>query len=72
MLNPPEAAILALGRVRALPRYCPSTGDLIKRHVMGVSFGADHRVVDGASVAAFSNEFKGLLEEPARLLMHLR
>lgn len=71
MLNPPESAIIALGRVRALPRY-DAGGDLVKRHVMGFSWGADHRVVDGATVAEFSNTFKRLLERPASLLMHLR
>jgi 2-oxoisovalerate dehydrogenase E2 component (dihydrolipoyl transacylase) len=72
MLNAPEAAILALGRVRPLPRYDPGTGALARRHVMGFSFGADHRVVDGAAVAAFANTFKRLMEEPSQLLMHLR
>ncbi|KAI8463741.1 MAG: lipoamide acyltransferase [Monoraphidium minutum] len=72
MLNTPEAAIIALGRVRPLPRYDAATGALVRRHVMGFSFGADHRVVDGAAVAAFSNDFKRLLEEPSYLLMHLR
>lgn len=72
MLNPPEAAIVALGRVRTIPRYDASSGDLVRRHVMGFSWGADHRVVDGATVAEFSNAFKSLLEEPSCLLLHLR
>lgn len=71
MLNPPEAAIVALGRVRAVPRY-DEAGALTKRHVMGFSWGADHRVVDGATVATFSNTWKRLLEAPANLLLHMR
>lgn len=71
MLNPPEAAILGLGRARALPRY-DASGALVRRHVLGFSWGADHRVVDGAAVAAFSNTFKRLVERPAALLAHLR
>lgn len=72
MLNAPEAAIVALGRARALPRYDARTGELVKRHVMGVTWGADHRVVDGAAVAEFSNAVKALLERPFSLLVHLR
>lgn len=71
MLNPPEAAIVALGRVQALPRY-DAAGQLVKRHVMAVSWGGDHRVIDGAGIAEFSNFWKGLLEEPGQLLMHMR
>ncbi|GBF99987.1 hypothetical protein Rsub_12714 [Raphidocelis subcapitata] len=71
MLRPPEAAIVALGRVRALPRL-DAAGGLVTSHVMGFSWGADHRVVDGAAVAEFSNAWKALLERPASLLVHLR
>lgn len=72
MLNPPEAAIVALGRVQALPRYDPHTSELVKRHIMAVSWGGDHRVVDGAAIAEFSNFWKHLLQQPSRLLMHMR
>jgi len=71
MLNAPEAAIVALGRVRATPRF-NAQGEVTRAHVMGFSWGADHRVVDGAMVAEFSNAWKRLLEQPASLLMHLR
>lgn len=72
MLNPPEVSIVALGRVQALPRYDASGEVLVKKHIMSVSWGGDHRVVDGAAIAEFSNYWKHLLEEPARLLMHMR
>lgn len=72
MLNPPEAAIVALGRVQALPRFDHTGEHVIKRHIMSVSWGGDHRVIDGAAIAEFSNYWKHLLEEPSRLLMHLR
>jgi 2-oxoisovalerate dehydrogenase E2 component (dihydrolipoyl transacylase) len=71
MLRPPEAAIVALGRVRALPRF-DASGAVVARHVMAFSWGADHRVVDGAAVADFANAWKALLERPASLLVHLR
>eukprot|EP00878_Enallax_costatus_P033952 GHUV01037544.1.p1 GENE.GHUV01037544.1~~GHUV01037544.1.p1 ORF type:complete len:137 (+),score=17.05 GHUV01037544.1:201-611(+) len=72
MINPPEAAIVALGRVQALPRYDHTGENIVKRHIMCVSWGGDHRVIDGAAIAEFSNYWKHLLEEPSRLLMHLR
>ena len=37
-----------------------------------VTVGADHRVVDGAMVARFCNEWKGLVEKPELLLLHMR
>ncbi|GLC52841.1 Dihydrolipoamide acetyltransferase component of pyruvate dehydrogenase complex [Pleodorina starrii] len=39
--------------------------------VMPVSWGADHRVVDGAALAAFNNCWREFLEQPERLLLHL-
>lgn len=49
--------------------------DVYEQHVplpcMAVSWGADHRVLDGATLARFSNAWKALLEQPERLLLHL-
>ena len=39
---------------------------------MAVSWGADHRVIDGATLARFSNTWKALLEAPEHLLLHLK
>ena len=72
LVNPPEAAIVALGRVQALPRYDPKTGALVKQHIMSISWGGDHRVVDGAAIAQFHNSWKKLLEQPSRMIMKLR
>lgn len=38
---------------------------------LAASWGADHRVIDGATLAHFSNSWKAYLEEPERLLLHL-
>jgi 2-oxoisovalerate dehydrogenase E2 component (dihydrolipoyl transacylase) len=71
LVHPPQAAIVALGRARALPRF--SADGKVERHLlMDVSWGADHRVVDGAEVARLSNCWRALLEEPSRLLLHMR
>jgi 2-oxoisovalerate dehydrogenase E2 component (dihydrolipoyl transacylase) len=84
LAHPPQAAIVALGRARALPRFAVERGDgasssssspppRVESHLlMDVSWGADHRVVDGAEVARLSNCWRALLEEPSRLLLHLR
>ncbi len=39
------------------------------RHVLGLSWGADHRVVDGAGLAHASNALRGYLEHPERMLL---
>ena len=57
--------------VQALPRF-DTKGEVVSEAVMGVSWGADHRVIDGATLTRFSNVCKSLLEDPARLLLHMR
>ena len=44
-------------------------GELQKAHVMHVSWSADHRVIDGAEVARFSNLWKSYIENPASLIL---
>jgi pyruvate dehydrogenase E2 component (dihydrolipoamide acetyltransferase) len=62
LINFPEAAILGVGRIREVPRVVE--GKVVVRKVVGLSVSFDHRVVDGAEVAAFINTLKGLLESP--------
>lgn len=67
LINPPEVAILLIGRSRTLPTI---TGDSIEaRLIMPLSLTYDHRVVDGADAARFLNEVKGFLAAPGRLLL---
>ena len=54
-----------------LPRFS-ADGAVVREAVMGMSWGADHRIVDGATLTRFSNVVKSLLEDPERLLLHLR
>eukprot|EP00045_Choanoeca_perplexa_P007397 m.66536 g.66536 ORF g.66536 m.66536 type:complete len:468 (-) comp14060_c0_seq1:56-1459(-) len=74
-LNPvvvvPQVAIAAIGKVRRLPRF-DDDDNVQAVNLMNVSFSADHRVVDGVTVAKFSNRVKGLLEDPASMLLQLR
>jgi 2-oxoisovalerate dehydrogenase E2 component (dihydrolipoyl transacylase) len=67
----PEVAIGALGKVQKLPRF-DATGKVEAVHIVNISWSADHRIIDGATMARFSNTWKQLLENPALLLAELR
>uniref|UniRef100_M4B474 Dihydrolipoamide acetyltransferase component of pyruvate dehydrogenase complex n=1 Tax=Hyaloperonospora arabidopsidis (strain Emoy2) TaxID=559515 RepID=M4B474_HYAAE len=58
-----QVAIGAVGRIQQLPRY-DEEGKVRPVRVMIVSWSGDHRVIDGATMARFSNEWKGYLETP--------
>lgn len=67
IINPPEAAILAVGAVRKEPVVL---GDRIEiGHRMKVTLSSDHRVIDGALAAAFLAEVRRLLEHPVSLFL---
>jgi len=79
IVTPPQVAIGALGQIRRLPRYVtPSSTDpapsqtIEETHICAVSWAADHRVVDGATVARFHKRFKEYMEDPIKLLLELR
>ncbi len=67
IINPPEAAILAVGSVRDVPVV--KNGQVVPGKLMKVTISADHRVTDGAEAAKFLQEVKKNLEEPLRLLV---
>lgn len=71
VIMPPEVAIGAIGRIQVVPRF-DKDGNIYKAHVVGVSWSADHRVIEGASMARFSNLWKSYLENPASMLIDLR
>jgi pyruvate dehydrogenase E2 component (dihydrolipoamide acetyltransferase) len=66
VINPPEAAILAVGAATAKPVV--RDGAVAVRQIMRVTMSCDHRVVDGATGAKFLQTFKRLLENPVLLL----
>lgn len=70
IINKPEAAIVALGRIQTLPRF-DEKGNVVARKIMQVSWSADHRIIDGATITRFNNEWKGYLENPASILAEL-
>ncbi|RYZ89633.1 MAG: pyruvate dehydrogenase complex dihydrolipoamide acetyltransferase [Proteobacteria bacterium] len=67
IINPPDACILAVGAIKQTPVV--RDGEIKIGNVMKVTMSCDHRVVDGASGAAFLNTLKGLLEDPVRMLV---
>jgi len=71
IINQPEAAIVALGRVQTLPRFDDASGNVEARQIMQVSWSADHRILDGATIARFNNTWKGYLEKPMTMLPEL-
>jgi pyruvate dehydrogenase E2 component (dihydrolipoamide acetyltransferase) len=67
IINPPDAAILAVGSAREMPVVI--NGQLAVGTRMKATISADHRVTDGAEAARFMQRFKALLEQPMRLLV---
>lgn len=66
IINPPDACILAVGGIREVPVV--KNGQVVPGNVMKVTLSCDHRVVDGATGAAFLQTVKQFLENPAVLL----
>ncbi|KAG6000074.1 hypothetical protein E4U21_005864 [Claviceps maximensis] len=68
-----EVSILGIGRMRTVPAFDENDGDrLVKRHVVNFSWSADHRVVDGATMARAAEVVRRVVEEPDMMIMHLR
>ncbi len=67
IVNPPDSCILAVGGIKEVPVV--RNGQLVPGNVMKVTLSCDHRVVDGASGAAFLQTFKGYLENPVTMLL---
>lgn len=66
-----QSVIGATGRTMTLPRYNEKM-DLEPRQIMHVRWVADHRHLDGAALAQFSNTFKRFMEDPSAWLLALR
>jgi pyruvate dehydrogenase E2 component (dihydrolipoamide acetyltransferase) len=67
IINPPQAAILAVGGVE--PRPVVRDGQILARHVMPVTLACDHRILYGAPAAEFLAHIRTLLENPAALAL---
>lgn len=72
IINPPEVAILLVGRSRTVAQFVGGPKEsktLEPRLLMPLSITYDHRVVDGAAAGRFLNEVKSYLTAPGRLLL---
>jgi pyruvate dehydrogenase E2 component (dihydrolipoamide acetyltransferase) len=67
IINPPDACILAVGGISQVPVV--KDGVVKPGNIMKVTLSCDHRVVDGATGAAFLQTLKSFLEEPLRMLV---
>ena len=67
IINPPGACILAVSGIQQIPVV--KNGAVVPGNVMKLTLTCDHRVVDGATGAAFLQTLKSLLEEPVRILI---
>ena len=68
IINPPQAAILAVGNIVKKPVVGPND-EIVVGHRQSITLACDHRVVDGAVGAAYLKELRELLEKPALLLL---
>ena len=66
IINPPESAILAVGKMVDTP--VRSGDDIVFRPMIQLTASADHRIVDGVGVARFLDELKLTLENPYLLI----
>lgn len=67
IINPPEAAIIAVGA--ATPTPVVRGGEIVVKNIMNVTMSCDHRAIDGATGAKFLQTFKQMLENPILMLM---
>lgn len=67
IINPPQAAILAIGGIEEAP--CVKNGQVVVGKRMNIILSADHRVIDGAEAAKFTKTVQKYLENPALLLV---
>jgi pyruvate dehydrogenase E2 component (dihydrolipoamide acetyltransferase) len=68
IINPPEVAILAVGRSK--PTFVPDAGGQpVARPIMTIRLSADHRVIDGAVAAQFLSDVRTAIEEPGMMAL---
>ncbi|CAL7940401.1 unnamed protein product [Xylocopa violacea] len=68
IIVPPQLVVGAIGKMRKLPRF-DDDGNVVAGNIICVSWAADHRVVDGATMAKYSNLWKHYVENPTYLLL---
>jgi pyruvate dehydrogenase E2 component (dihydrolipoamide acetyltransferase) len=69
VINPPQAALLAVGALRPKPVAEPDTRRVAVRDMMGVTLACDHRILYGADGAQFLARIRALLERPLSMAL---
>src|SRR3989454_243514 len=67
VINPPEAGIVAIGTI--MPKAVPDGDRVVVRKRLRVTMSCDHRVIDGATGAAFLKTLKQMLENPFAMML---
>ncbi|MGH7519829.1 MAG: dihydrolipoamide acetyltransferase family protein, partial [Gemmatimonadales bacterium] len=67
VINPPEAGIVAIGSI--VPKAVPEGDGVVVRRRLRVTMSCDHRVIDGATGAAYLKTLKQMLENPLAMLL---
>lgn len=68
VILPPQIVIGAFGKVQTLPRF-DDKRNVVVANILSISWAADHRVVDGVTMAKYSNLWKHYVENPTFLLI---
>jgi 2-oxoisovalerate dehydrogenase E2 component (dihydrolipoyl transacylase) len=71
VINAPESAIVALGKIQRLPRF-DENDQVTAVNIMQVSWSGDHRIIDGATMVKFNNLWKTYLENPLYMLAKIK
>jgi len=71
VITSPQVAIGAIGKIQKLPRF-DKNDNVVAAQIMQISWSGDHRVIDGATMARFSNQWKQYLENPLLLIGDLK
>lgn len=69
VITPPQVAIGAIGTAHVVPRFIGDSDKVQRIQLIYVSWSADHRVIDGVTMAGFSNEWKRYIENPNRFVL---
>lgn len=72
----PQVAIMAIGKARKMAKYVedsslPEGYKFIPADMMNISISADHRILDGATIARFAARMKDLIENPNLMLVSM-
>ncbi|TGO09737.1 hypothetical protein BTUL_0156g00330 [Botrytis tulipae] len=66
-----QLAILGIGKLRTIPAF-DAHGNVVPKQVINFSWSADHRVIDGATMARAAEMVRGYIEDPETMLLHMK